>query len=144
MLNILYINVKGTTVLCVFFIFLYTLQHQVITMPFPKLLLAFSKKKKKKRYLMPSRFKLAASVKSSQGKTLLPEVFLWFLFVWIFVIITLFFGVNDWRTAAQFYMLPGKLSKMQSLCPGKAYRENLEQPWWSGERDHWWKIGEQI
>lgn len=91
---------------------------------------------------MLSRFKLAASMKSSQGKTLLPEVFLWFLLVWIFVI-TLLFGVKDWRTAVQFYMLAGKLSKC-SLCPGKAYRENLEQPWWSGEGDHWRKIGEQI
>lgn len=68
---------------------------------------------------MLNRFKLTASVKSSQRKTLLPEVFLWFLLVWIFVIITLLFGVKDWRTAAQFYMLAGKLSKCKAFAQGR-------------------------
>lgn len=74
---------------------------------------------------MPSRLKLAGSMKSSQGKNLLLEVFLWFLLVWIFVIIASLFGVKDCRTAAQFYMLAGKPSKCKVFAQGR----HIEKTW---------------
>lgn len=91
---------------------------------------------------MQSRFKLAASV-SSQGKTLLLQVFLWFLLIWIFVITTLLFWIKDCRTAAQFYMLAGKLSKYKVFAQGR----HIEKTWNNHDemvKDHWRKIGEQI